>query len=464
MTDLDDAAHWLAALDPGERGALLRSVADALDDDVDALVPLADTETSLGTARLTGEVARTSGQLRLFAEVLAEGSCLRATIDHADPPRPDLRAVMEPLGPVAVFAASNFPFAFGVAGGDTASALAAGCPVVAKAHPGHPELSERIAVLVRRAVAGHGAPPAVFGTVSGFDKGRELVLDPAIRAVGFTGSLAGGRALFDLAAGRPDPIPFFGELGSLNPVVVTRAAALARGPQIAAGLVASYTLGVGQFCTKPGLVLIPEGCGLEAAVVAALPTAHSGRMLTSGISQGFRDGAARLADAVEVLAGVVEDSPVVRPLLLAADVDFLLGDPDLATAEVFGPVCLLVRYRDGELGRALEVLPGALTASLHAEAGEAGDLGPVVSALRARAGRLVFNGWPTGVAVSWAQHHGGPWPATTASAHTSVGAGAILRWLRPVCYQDYPDELLPPALREGNPLGIPRRVDGTWIM
>ncbi|WP_189212925.1 aldehyde dehydrogenase (NADP(+)) [Actinokineospora fastidiosa] len=449
-------SSWLAGMDPVERGRMLLAVADALDNARGELVPLADAETSLGEGRLVGELARASGQFRLFADVLREGSYLRATIDHADPtttpPRPDLRSVLEPVGPVAVFAASNFPFAFGVVGGDTASALAAGCPVVVKAHPGHPELSRRLAEVVHSVLE-----PGVFAMVEGLDAGRALVTHPDIRAVGFTGSVTGGRALFDLASGRPDPIPFHGELGSVNPVVVTRAAAAARPREIADGLVASFTLGVGQFCTKPGIVLIPAGSGLETVIADRL--AGGGRMLTPAIAEGFHQGVRRRAD--RIIAGRQQDGPDAEPVLFLADVDFLAARPE-ATEEVFGPACLLVHYTDDDLPRAVAALPGSLTATVHAEPADIAALAPVVAALRERAGRLVWNGWPTGVAVSWAQHHGGPWPATTSAAHTSVGAHAIARWLRPVCYQDCPPAVLPRALREDNPLGLPRRVDGAW--
>ncbi|MPY98539.1 MAG: aldehyde dehydrogenase family protein [Actinophytocola sp.] len=468
-----DAADWLAESSPRQRGELLHAVADALDDAAAELIPLADTETALGEARLTGELARTTGQLRLFADVLADGTCLEVTLDAADPaatpPRPDLRRMLVPLGPVAVFAASNFPFAFSVAGGDTASALAAGCPVVLKAHSGHPKLSERTAAIVSAALTHAGAPAGTFSCLAGRGAGRDLVQHPDIRAVGFTGSFDGGRDLFDLTAAREDPIPFYGELGSINPVVVTRRAVAERGPAIAEGLVGSYTLGVGQFCTKPGIVLIPDGAGFEDLVAAALPSAAGGRMLTERIARGFHDGVRDLVvtGTAELLAGSASRVDMTtwraEPILLAADVADLVQDPDPLLRENFGPACVLVRYRDDdELAAAIDVLPGSLTTAVHAERADIGELAGVVSELRKRSGRLVWNDWPTGVAVTWSQHHGGPWPATTAP-HTSVGATAIRRWFRPVCYQDYPDELLPPALRANNPLGLPRRVEGRFV-
>jgi len=465
------AAGPLADTSADERAALLHAAADAIDGRADDLVAVAHAETALGEARLRGEVARTTGQLRLFADVVREGSYLEAMIDTPDPaaspPRPDLRRMLRPLGPVAVFAASNFPFAFSVAGGDTASALAAGCPVVVKAHPGHPRLSRAVADLVAEALAGAGAPDGTFALVSGLETGAALVQDPHIRAVGFTGSLAGGRALFDLAAARPDPIPFYGELGSVNPVVVTAAAAAARGAEIARGLVGSFTLGVGQFCTKPGVVLVPADAGMDEHVRDALDAVGDvgGEMLLPRIAEGFRAGVAELAARpdVTVVAGSVHqpEGTAATAVVLASDVAALQRAPDVLLAEVFGPVCLLVGYRDhDELDAAVALLPGSLAMALHAQPEEAAGLAPLLARLQERAGRVVWNGWPTGVAVTWSQHHGGPWPATTAPLHTSVGATAIRRFLRPVVYQDLPADLLPAALRDDNPLGLLRRVNG----
>lgn len=465
MTDVDEAVRAAAGAaaaartaTDAERATWLRAMADRLDAAVDELVALADEETGLGDARLRGEVARTTGQLRMFARVVEEGSYLEATIDHADPsatpPRPDLRRILRPLGPVAVFAASNFPFAFSVAGGDTASALAVGCPVVVKAHPGHPRLSRRTAELVAEALSTAGAPDGVFGLVDGFDAGLALVDHPAVTAVAFTGSLAGGRALHDRAAARPAPIPFFGELGSVNPVVVTAEADADRGADLAAGLAGSFQLGVGQFCTKPGLVFLPEGSALEAAL-APLVGADAPRMLTPSIADGFAAGSERVrgVPGVEVVAG-----GRAAPTVAATDLATLAAHREQLLAEVFGPFTLLVRYGSrAELAAALADLEGSLTATLHAGEGESVD--DVLPLLEEVAGRVLFAGWPTGVAVTWSQHHGGPWPATT-SQHTSVGATAVRRFLRPIVYQDAPEAALPPALRDANPLGIPRRVDG----
>lgn len=468
MTDVDTLARAAArAAAPmreasaAERGTWLTAIAGALDAAVDELVAIADEETALGEARLRGEVARTTGQLRLFAAVVAEGGYLEATIDHvvpdATPPRPDLRRMLRPLGPVAVFSASNFPFAFSVAGGDTASALAVGCPVIVKAHPGHLRLSRRTAELVTGALAAAGAPDGAFGLVEGFEEGLALVDHAAITAVAFTGSLRGGRALHDRAAARPAPIPFFGELGSINPVVVTAEADAARGDELSAGLAASFQLGAGQFCTKPGVVFVPAGSRLEAAL-PALVGADLPRMLTPSIAEGFATGSELVAavPGVELLAG----GPGA-PVVAATDVATLEAHESELLAEVFGPFTLLVRYGSrAELADALDRLEGSLTATLHAGDGE--EIDDVLPRLEQIAGRVLFAGWPTGVAVTWSQHHGGPWPATT-SQHTSVGATAVRRFLRPIVYQDAPDAVLPPELRDGNPLGIPRRVDGVLV-
>jgi NADP-dependent aldehyde dehydrogenase len=452
-----------------ERAAWLDALAAALDASVEELVALADAETHLGDARLTSELARTSGQLRLFAEVVRDGSFLEATIDHPDPsatpPIPDLRRMLVPIGPVAVFAASNFPFAFSVLGGDTASALAAGNPVVVKAHEGHPRLSRRVAELATEALEGAGAPTGTFGLVEGREAGVELVEDPRIAAVGFTGSVAGGRYLFDVASRRPNPIPFYGELGSINPVVVTPGAAEARRDELADGLVGSFTLGVGQFCTKPGVVFAPAGAGLAEALGERIsPDAKP--LLNERIGSGFRDrlGAVTGHPAVTVVAGgeEPEDPGLAVPVVLSTSIDAVLDDPDVLLDEVFGPATLVVGYDSiDQIRDVLAVVPGSLTATVHAEADD--DVRDLVQELSQVAGRVIYGGWPTGVAVSWAQHHGGPYPSTT-SIHTSVGTTAIRRWLRPVVYQTTPDELLPAELQEANPLGIPRRVDGELVV
>lgn len=453
---------------PGDRAHWLRAVADRLDAASGELVALATAETGLAEARLSGEVARTTNQLRMFAAVVEEGSYVEAAIDHAArsavPPRPDLRRMLRPVGPVAVFAASNFPFAFSVAGGDTASALAVGASVVVKAHSGHPRLSARTAELVVDALREAGAPEGLFGLVGATEDGSsravgiELIEHPLVAAASFTGSVAGGRALADRAAARPEPIPFFGELGSVNPVVVTAAADAARGKALAAGLAASFQGSAGQLCTKPGLVFVPSGSALEAALPAQVGAVPH-RLLTDAIDRGFRAGVDRLAavPGVRLLAGGGgTESPA--PAVYAVGLDHFVAHHEVLGAEVFGPVTLLVRYDTAQgVLAALPRVDGSLTATIHAEPGE--DIADLVEVLGARSGRLLFDGWPTGVAVAWSQHHGGPWPATT-SQHTSVGATAVRRFQRPIAYQDAPDVVLPPELREDNPLGIPRRVDG----
>jgi NADP-dependent aldehyde dehydrogenase len=468
------AAPALAALPPAERAGLLRVVADALGKHAEELVPLADTETALGTTRLAGELTRTRVQLELFASALAEGSYLEAVIDLPDPqaqpaPRPDLRRMLLPTGPVAVYAASNFPFAFSIAGGDTASALAAGCPVVVKAHSGHPGLSVRCGQVVAAALADAGAPAGTFAVVHGTDTGRALVQHPAITAAAFTGSLTGGRALADLAAARPDPIPFYGELGALNPVVVTAGALAGRADAIVSGFVGSYLLGSGQFCTKPGVVFLPAGHELAGRLAAAVRDAGTGPLLNARIQAGYAQTAAHLS-AVPGVRPVLDPPDAAAtgpgwaaaPLLLAVDAPTLLARREELLQECFGPAALIVEYASTEqLLAALAVLPGSLTGTIHADWSAEADLAAAVAErLTARTGRVIFDGWPTGVAVTWAMHHGGPWPATTNAGHTSVGVTAIRRFQRPVAYQNAPQPLLPPPLRDGNPWRIPRRVNG----
>ncbi|WP_426625528.1 aldehyde dehydrogenase (NADP(+)) [Leifsonia sp. McL0607] len=456
-----------------DRTRWLRTVADRLDDAADELIAIATAETGLATPRLVGEVARTTGQLRMFAAVIEEGSYVEAIIDHAatsaTPPRPDLRRTLRPIGPVAVFAASNFPFAFSVAGGDTASALAIGAPVIVKAHSGHPLLSLRTAEIVSAALAEAGAPDGLFGLVGAAADGSsraigiELVEHPLVAAASFTGSVAGGRALADRAAARPEPIPFFGELGSLNPVVVTAEADAARGEALAAGLAGSFQGSAGQLCTKPGIVFVPRGSVLEAALPPHVGAAPH-RLLTEAIDGGFRNGVEHLAavPGVELVAGGIGSENGPAPVVYAVGLDAFADDRhrDVLTREVFGPTTLLVRYdAQDALLPVLTELEGSLTATIHAAPEGELVLDGLVEVLAARAGRLLFDGWPTGVAVTWSQHHGGPWPATT-SQHTSVGGTAVRRFQRPIVYQDAPAAVLPPELQEDNPLRIPRRVDG----
>jgi len=472
------ASTGFADLEPEARAELLEHIADTLDAAAEELIARADAETALGTVRLTGELARTTGQLRAFAGVVRDGAHLGVVIDHADasqtPPRPDLRRTLVPLGPVAVFGASNFPLAFGVAGGDTASALAAGCPVVAKAHPSNAGTSALVAEGIAASLAALGLPQGVFSLLQGAGHavGSALVTHPDIMAVGFTGSLAGGRALFDLAAARAVPIPVFAEMGSHNPVWITPAALARRGPAIAAAIGASATLGAGQFCTKPSVVFLPEedqeasdafGVALaEAMAAATLPP-----MLDARITAAFLERRDRLRAVEGVrsfdMNGAASGSPDTP--------DATLLHCDLATwrssafvrEECFGPLVVLVPVATSELAPTTDDVPGGLTASLWSEPGDATDLAlakEIVARVSHRVGRVLHDGVPTGVAVSWAQQHGGPYPATTAASTTSVGMHAIDRFLRPVAYQDMPESLLPAWLHDDNPWGLPRRVDG----
>ncbi|WP_337110417.1 aldehyde dehydrogenase (NADP(+)) [Prescottella equi] len=462
------AATPLARTDLHERAHILRSVADALDATTSELVPLAAADSSLPAPRLRGEVTRTTAQLRMFAEVVEEGSWLEAAIDTADPdahpaPRPDLRRMLVPTGPVAVFGASNFPFAFGLGGGDTASALAAGCPVVAKAHPAQPRLTAVYARAIEDGLRAGGAPDGTFGVVQGAEIGRQLVEDRRITAVGFTGSTSGGRALADLAAGRPDPIPFYGEFGSTNPVFVTPAAAEGRSGKIAGEFLESLLLGAGQFCTKPGLLFVPEQSSIEWLVRTEV-TDDSFRLLHAGIRQSFLDVSREILDHPEVRPVAAPeqsglDDLSVRPVIGVTEARALLRNPQDLLEECFGPFGLIVTYASiAELYEAMAVLPGTLTATVHGTEDDP-DVAGLLGALARHAGRVIWNGWPTGVAVGWAQHHGGPYPATS-SVHTSVGATAIRRFLRPVAYQSVPEANLPSALVDANPWGIPRRVNG----
>ncbi|MDI3406459.1 aldehyde dehydrogenase (NADP(+)) [Streptomyces cavernicola] len=452
---------------PATRAGWLRAIADALTASAEQLIPLAQAETNLPQARLEGELKRTVFQLRLFAEEITGGEHLDAVIDHADAdwgmgPRPDLRRVNVPLGVVGVFGASNFPFAFSVIGGDSASALAAGCAVVHKIHDGHRELAELTSRIVADALTEAGAPAGLFSSVTGRDGAVTLVDHPLVRAIGFTGSTAGGRALFDRAMARPTPIPFFGELGSLNPVFVTERAWAQRREEILTGLADAATGSMGQLCTKPGLVFVPAFD--TEAVTAVLRDHLAGRaytaLLTPRLREGYGSALAEVTDlpGVEVLlAG--DDAEAPAPTVLHTTAAAVRKDPTALEREVFGPTTVLVTYTDeAELPELASLLEGQLTATVHAEPGE--QLAPLLDRLREIAGRVLWNGWPTGVSVTYAQTHGGPYPATTAPATTSVGTASITRFLRPVTFQSFPDEQLPPALREGNPWGVSRRVDG----
>jgi alpha-ketoglutaric semialdehyde dehydrogenase len=461
-----------------ERAALLRDIAARIDAN-DEVIARGQLETGLPAARLTGERARTSGQLRLFASMLEEGSWVDARIDHADPnrqpiPKADIRSMQRPLGPVAVFGASNFPLAFSVAGGDTAAALAAGCPVVVKAHHAHPGVSELIASDVAAAVAASKLPTGVFSMLYGAGRtvGQGLVSHPRIKAVGFTGSRAGGQALMKTAAARHEPIPVYAEMSSVNPVFLLPGALAERGEQIAQGLHGSVTLGVGQFCTNPGLVFLPAGAASEAfrAKFAELMSGTAAcPMLHHGIREAYTMGVGRNEKnaAVETL---VRHSAEVGPgkshagaALFQTSIESFLEDHSL-TEEIFGPATMLVTYKDAdELQAAIERLEGQLTATVHAAASESAAAAKLFAALERKAGRVLLNGFPTGVEVCHAMVHGGPYPATSDGRSTSVGTLAIERFTRQVAWQSIPDAMLPAALQEANPLGIRRLVDGKYV-
>jgi NADP-dependent aldehyde dehydrogenase len=459
-----------------EKGAFLRKIAGNLESISAKVIERAELETALPTPRLQSEMARTCGQLRLFAEVIEEGSWTTARIDRADPnrkplPKPDIRSMLQPLGPVAVFGASNFPLAFSVAGGDTASALAAGNAVVVKAHPAHPGTSELVGRALQNAVRESGLPEGVFSLLfdSGTEVGTAIVCHPLLRAAGFTGSRAAGRALMDIAASRPEPIPFFAEMSSTNPVFILPGALRDRRDAIATGLHASFTLGAGQFCTKPGLVFLPEGKN-SAEFSEKLREASSGsanfHMLTAGIQSSYVSGLAhrRAHSQLKVLVEP-QDSPqasgfCAQSALFSTDVRSFLKDPSLAD-EIFGPATLLVESTTADA--AVEVarnLEGHLTATILGNDDDLRANAELISVLSTKVGRIIFNSFPTGVEVCHAMVHGGPYPATSDARFTSVGTQAIFRFARPVCYQSFPDHVLPAELQDANPHGIWRMVDG----
>jgi len=464
------AVHRSGALrERAKRSALLRGAAARLRAAGDEIVAVCEAETGLpAVPRLRSELERTCGQLEAFAKVVDHGDDAEAIIDHPDPdakpiPKPDVRRMRVPLGPVAVFGASNFPLAFSTAGGDTASALAAGCPVVVKGHPSHPGTGELVARELLAAVAGAGLPAGTFAHLpaAGVEVGEALVDAPEIAAVGFTGSFSGGKAIFDRAARRDVPIPVYAEMGSINPIVVTEAALRSRAAAIAEGLTASVSSFGGQLCTKPGVVFVPAGeagDAFAADLAARLDAADPQVLLNERLRDALRDAVGRLARHARSLGSAPEpDGPGFRhqPAAYEAPATDLSAE---LLEEHFGPVVLLLRHGSREeLLAALAQIDGQLTGSLHAEPGE--DVADVVEALGARAGRVVFNGFPTGVAVTFGMHHGGPFPATTSPLHTSVGMTATDRFTRPVAFQDAPADVLPPELREENPLGIRRRVD-----
>ncbi|MFD1787131.1 aldehyde dehydrogenase (NADP(+)) [Sphingomonas floccifaciens] len=463
-----------AALAPTDRAAFLETIAAEILAIGDPLIERAIQESGLPRARLEGERGRTVGQLKLFADVVRRGDHLDATIDPAMPdraplPRPDLRRVNMPLGPVAVFGASNFPLAFSVAGGDTASALAAGCPVVVKGHPAHPGTGELVARAITAAVAKCGLHAGVFSYLPGETNalGSAIVADPNIRAVGFTGSRGGGLALVQIANARPEPIPVYAEMSSINPVILFPAALAARGSGLAEGFVQSLTMGAGQFCTNPGLLLAIDGPELDAFVAAAGATLIKSQpvtMLTPGIHASYEGGVAALAghNAVRTVArGCVGDGVnQAVGALFEATAEAFIADAALGH-EVFGSSSIVIRCRDlDEILRVLGSVEGQLTITLMMDAADRDAAARVVPVAARRAGRVLVNGWPTGVEVAPAMVHGGPFPATSDGRTTSVGTAAIERFQRPVCFQNLAADLLPPALADANPWGVARRMDG----
>ncbi len=478
--DLADLAFQSYGKTSGaERAAFLDRIADEILALGDELISRAQLETGLPQARLTGERGRTVGQLRLFAQVVRDGCWVDARVDHAIPdrqpvPKPDLRRMLIPIGPVVVFGSSNFPLAFSVAGGDTVSALATGNTVVVKAHSGHPGTSELVASAVSRAVSASKLPAGVFSMVHGAGKvvGVQLVRHPLARAVGFTGSRIAGRALFDAAAARPDPIPVFAEMSSLNPVFILPQALRERTAQIADGLRASMTMSVGQLCTKPGLVFGMQGPDLDRfqqALARALEAVAPATMLHAGIGESYHAGVARasVVDGVSLLARSLtaadREKTQAESVLLRTDVVNFHKHPELAE-EVFGPFAVLISAQTmAELEEIARGLEGQLTATVHGTPEDLESAQELLRLLERKAGRLIINGFPTGVEVCPSMNHGGPYPATTDVRFTSVGTAALYRFVRPVCYQDFPETLLPTELKEENPLHLRRIVDGKSI-
>ncbi len=468
------AAKIYSQTTPENRATFLDRIADEILSLGDALISRCMQETALPEARLTGERGRTAGQLKLFATVLREGSWVEARIDTALPdrqplPRPDLRRMLIPLGPVGVFGASNFPLAFSVAGGDTASALAAGCPVVFKGHPAHPGTSELVGAAIIRAAQATGMPEGVFSLVQGgsVEVGMALVNHPLIKAIGFTGSFRGGKAIFEAANRREEPVPVYAEMGSTNPVFVLPGIIREKGASLANALAASVTLGVGQFCTNPGLFVALHDEHTEEFISQAgkaLAATVPGAMLTGPMLKAYREGIAKLTAIgnTQVVAQADASDGKAGAVMLRTDARQFVENPELAE-EVFGPSTVgIVAHSPEELMTIADGLKGHLTATVHGTEEDLREYKPLLDVLGQKVGRLIINAFPTGVEVGYAMQHGGPYPAATDSRTTSVGTAAISRWARPLCYQGFPDDLLPEALKNGNPLGIWRMVNGEW--
>ncbi|MCS5490631.1 aldehyde dehydrogenase (NADP(+)) [Algoriphagus limi] len=456
-----------------EKGAFLEKLADTLESNRDEIVSLAVIESNLPEGRINGELGRTVGQIRLFAKVVKEGSWIEATIDPAIPdrtplPRADIRRMLTPLGPVVVFGASNFPLAFSTAGGDTISALAAGCPVIYKAHPAHPKTSQKVAECIHEAILKTNMPSALFTHVEGgIPEGQALVKHPLAKAVAFTGSHAGGKALFDLANQREEPIPVYAEMGSVNPIFCFSKKLQKENDALAKAFVASLTLGVGQFCTNPGLIFVPKSQAkdFEKAISDELNDIASAPMLHPGIAEAYYNSIQYLQSREELRWLKVADAQhLINGSTALAEIkasDWL--QDTVFQKEVFGAFAMMVVYENGdELIEIAKHLHGQLTVTIWAEQEELQDQLFLLNLLEEKCGRLLFKGVPTGVEVGYAMQHGGPYPSTTNARSTSVGVYAIKRFARPIAFQDMPQELLPDALKDGNPLGIWRMVDGEF--
>ena len=476
-------AYWqLKEVPVARRADLLEAIAEGIEELGEPLLHRTGLETALPDARLQMERGRTCSQLRMFADVVREGSWVDARIDHADPdrkpPKPDVRRMLIPVGPVVVFGASNFPLAISVAGNDTVSAFAAGCPVVVKAHPNHPGTSEMVGRVIQGAIQKLGLPAGMFALIQGVTHatGAALVQHPNAKAVGFTGSLSGGRAMFDLAAARPEPIPVYAEMGSINPVFMLPSALAGGGAaEVAAGLHKSLTTGVGQFCTNPGVVVALRGPDTDSFLRHLKEVVHDsvpGTMLHAGIRYNYEEGLARFRQVRgvdELVAGVPPSGGVegdgrcqVRPALFATSAEVWLSNPVLSE-EVFGPSTLVIQCEDhDEMLTVARNVNGQLTATVHGSPDELRQNHALLQSMEETAGRIVINGFPTGVEICPSIHHGGPYPATTDARTSSMGSSAIQRFARSVCYQDLPDNLLPRALQERNPDGLRRLVDGDW--
>ncbi len=469
-----DAAPVLAALGHKPKSDFLQLIAKGIEDNSARIIELATRETALPAGRIQGEIGRTTGQLRLFAKLVEEGWWRDVRVDHADPtrkpvPKPDVRSMLVPLGPVAVFSSSNFPLAFSVAGGDTASAFAAGCPVIVKAHQGHLATSELVGTLIVDAVRQSGLPEGTFSLLFGPGRtvGIDLVTHPAIQAVGFTGSRSGGRALMDAAAARKQPIPVYAEMGSINPMVILPGALVDRSQSLAVGLAGSVTLGNGQFCTNPGLIILEAGSQsdiflqqLGSELAKVIPAA----MLTESICHEFIAGLAKFTELPEIKVHTRVDvtNGQVGPTLLTTSGQDFLGQPALLE-ELFGPTTIAVLCNGiEEIIEVVKALDGQLTGTIHAGPEDNPQIKILYPILAGKVGRLVHNGFPTGVEVCHAMNHGGPYPASADGRSTSVGTRAITRFTRPMCWQNFPECLLPEELKESNPLGLFRLVNGTW--